>query len=395
MSAETALYHDLAYVFVAAMAGGLVARKLRQPLILGYVAGGIVVGPFTPGLRLSDVHELELLAEIGVILLMYSIGIEFSIRDLLRVKWVALVGGPLGILLSILLGTGVGWISGWSTAQGIAVGAAASVASTMVLSRLLIDGGELQSEHGRVMIGITLVEDFAVVALTVLLPSLGGSQRGELWAVGLALGKGLLILVPVALLAYKCVPPLMAWVARMKNDELYLLVTLALGFATAALTQAVGLSLALGAFLAGVVISGSEHAHETLTRVLPLRDAFVALFFVTIGALIDPRQLFSHPWLLAEILGLVVLGKFVIWLAVVRLFRYPLGSAALVAIGLTQIGEFSYVLIAVARDSNLVGNDVYNAILAASLLSILLNAALMRMGRGWQFKQLARETASA
>jgi monovalent cation:H+ antiporter-2, CPA2 family len=395
MSAETALYHDLAYVFVAAMAGGLVARKLRQPLILGYVAGGIVVGPFTPGLRLSDVHELELLAEIGVILLMYSIGIEFSIRDLLRVKWVALVGGPLGILLSILLGTGVGWISGWSTAQGIAVGAAASVASTMVLSRLLIDGGELQSEHGRVMIGITLVEDFAVVALTVLLPSLGGSQRGELWAVGLALGKGLLILVPVALLAYKCVPPLMAWVARMKNDELYLLVTLALGFATAALTQAVGLSLALGAFLAGVVISGSEHAHETLTRVLPLRDAFVALFFVTIGALIDPRQLFSHPWLLAEILGLVVLGKFVIWLAVVRLFRYPLGSAALVAIGLTQIGEFSYVLIAVARDSNLVGNDVYNAILAASLLSILLNAALMRMGRGWQVKQLARETASA
>ncbi|MFZ0800629.1 MAG: cation:proton antiporter [Terriglobales bacterium] len=395
MSAETALYHDLAYVFVAAMAGGLVARKLRQPLILGYVAGGIVVGPFTPGLRLSDVHELELLAEIGVILLMYSIGIEFSIRDLLRVKWVALVGGPLGILLSILLGTGVGWISGWSTAQGIAVGAAVSVASTMVLSRLLIDGGELQSEHGRVMIGITLVEDFAVVALTVLLPSLGGSQRGELWAVGLALGKGLLILVPVALLAYKCVPPLMAWVARMKNDELYLLVTLALGFATAALTQAVGLSLALGAFLAGVVISGSEHAHETLTRVLPLRDAFVALFFVTIGALIDPRQLFSHPWLLAEILGLVVLGKFVIWLAVVRLFRYPLGSAALVAIGLTQIGEFSYVLIAVARDSNLVGNDVYNAILAASLLSILLNAALMRMGRGWQVKQLARETASA
>jgi K+:H+ antiporter len=384
MSPETALYHDLAYVFVAAMAGGLVARMLRQPLILGYVAGGIVVGPFTPGLRLSDVHELELLAEIGVILLMYSIGIEFSIRDLLRVKWVALIGGPLGILLSILLAAGVGWMLGWSVSQRIAVGAAVAVASTMVLSRLLIDCGELQSEHGRVMIGITLVEDFAVVALTVLLPSLGGGQRGELLAVGLALGKGLLILAPVAVLAYKFVPPLMAWVARMKDDELYLLVSLALGFATAALTQAVGLSLALGAFLAGVVISGSEQAHETLARVLPLRDAFVALFFVTIGALIDPRQLFSHSWLLAEILGLVVLGKFVIWLAVVRLFRYPLRSAARVAIGLTQIGEFSYVLIAVARDSNLVGNDVYNAILAASLLSILLNAGLMRVARGWQ-----------
>lgn len=384
MTADSALYRDLAYVFVAAMAGGLAARKLRQPLILGYVAGGIVVGPFTPGLRLSDLHELELLAEIGVILLMYSIGIEFSIRDLLRVKWVALIGGPLGILLSVLLGLGLGWTLGWSTSQSIAVGAAVSVASTMVLSRLLMDGGELQSEHGRVMIGITLVEDFAVVALTILLPNLGTVDRSALLGVGLGLGKGLLIVAPVALVAYKFAPPLLARVARMKNDELYLLVALALGFATAALTQAVGLSLAVGAFLAGVMISGSEHAHETLARVLPLRDVFVALFFVTVGALIDPRQLLSHPALLAEILGLVVLGKFVIWAVVVRLFRYPLQSSVLVAIGLTQIGEFSYVLMRVARDANLVGNDVYNATLAVSLLSILLNAALMKAARGWQ-----------
>jgi CPA2 family monovalent cation:H+ antiporter-2 len=275
---------------------------------------------------------------------------------------------------------------GWTTSQGIAVGAAVAVASTMVLSRLLIDGGELQSEHGRVMIGITLVEDFAVVALTVLLPTLGTVDKGQLFGIGWGLAKGLLILAPVALLAYKFVPPLMTRVARMKNDELYLLVVLALGFATAALTQAVGLSLALGAFLGGVVISGSEQAHETLVRVLPLRDAFVALFFVTIGALIDPRELFSHPSLLAEILGLVVLGKFVIWLAVVRLFRYPLWSAVLVAIGLTQIGEFSYVLMQVARDAKLVGNDIYNAILAASLVSILLNAALMKLAQRWQPK---------
>jgi monovalent cation:H+ antiporter-2, CPA2 family len=386
MTADSTYYRDLAYVLVAAMAGGLVARKLRQPLILGYVAGGILVGPFTPGPKVSEVHVLELVAEVGVILLMYSIGIEFSIRDLLRVKWVALIGGPLGILLSLLLGTGVGWTLGWSTSQGIAVGAAVSVASTMVLSRLLIDRGELQTEHGRVMIGITLVEDFAVVALTVLLPTLGTVDKGQLLGVGWGLAKGLLILAPVALLAYKFVPPLMTRVARMKNDELYLLVVLALGFATAALTQAVGLSLALGAFLGGVVISGSEQAHETLVRVLPLRDAFVALFFVTIGALIDPRELFSHPSLLAEVLGLVVLGKFVIWLAVVRLFRYPLWSAMLVAVGLTQIGEFSYVLMQVARDAKLVGNDIYNAILAASLVSILLNAALMKVAQRWQPK---------
>jgi CPA2 family monovalent cation:H+ antiporter-2 len=249
----------------------------------------------------------------------------------------------------------------------------------MVLSRLLIDRGELHSEHGRVMIGITLVEDFAVVALTVLLPALGALDSGQLLSVGTALGKGLLILAPVALVAYLLVPPLMGRVAQMKNDELYLLVALALGFATAALTQAVGLSLALGAFLAGVVISGSEQAHQTLSRVLPIRDAFVALFFVTIGALIDPRALWSHPALLAVILGLVVLGKFVIWMLVVRVFRYPLATALRAAIGLTQIGEFSYVLIRVARDAQLLGNDVYNATLAASLISILLNALLMRL----------------
>jgi monovalent cation:H+ antiporter-2, CPA2 family len=388
LSAEASIYRDLAYVFVAAVVGGAVAHKLRQPLILGYVACGILVGPFTPGPRLSEVHVLELFAEVGVILLMYSIGIEFSISDLLRVKWVALIGAPLGILLSIGLATGVGHLLGWSIAQGIAIGAAVSVASTMVLSRLLMDCGDLQREHGRIMIGITLIEDFAVVALTVLLPSLGSLGGGQLYAVSVSLGKGILILIPVALLAYKLVPPLLNWVARLQNDEMFLLVALALGFATAAITEAAGLSLALGAFLAGVVISGSDQAHHTLSRILPIRDAFVALFFVTIGALIDPRTLLSHPALLAEILALIVLGKFVIWIAVVRLFRYPLWSALLVAVGLTQIGEFSYVLIRVARDARLVGNEVYNATLAASLLSILINAFLMKVSH----RKLVRES---
>jgi len=379
MSADALIYRDLAYVFVAAVVGGSIARYLRQPLILGYVACGILVGPFTPGPKLSEVHILELFAEVGVILLMYSIGIEFSIRDLLRVKWVALLGGPLGILLSIALATAVGHLLGWSVAQGVAVGGAISVASTMVLSRLLMDSGDLQREHGRIMIGITLVEDFAVMALTVLLPSLGSIGGGELYAVSLSLGKGILILIPVALLAYKLVPPLMNWVARLENDEMHLLVALALGFATAAITQAAGLSLALGAFLAGVVISGSDQAHHTLSRILPIRDAFVALFFVTIGALIDPRTLLMHTALLVEILALIVLGKFVIWIGVVRIFRYPLSSAVLVAVGLTQIGEFSYVLIRVARYSHLVGDEVYNATLAASLVSILINAFLMKV----------------
>ena len=383
MDAGASLYRDLAYVFVAATAGGMIAHRLRQPPILGYVLAGILIGPFTPGPRLSEVHLLEQLAEIGVILLMYSIGIEFSLRDLLRVKWVALIGGPLGILLCVASGMGTGYLLGWSPQQGLAVGAVISVASTMVLSRLLMDQGILQSPQGRLMIGITLIEDLAVVFLTVLLPafeSFGGAQLAD---VGIRMAKALLLLIPIVLVAAKLAPLLLARVARLKNEELFLIVALALGFAVAALTQAVGLSLALGAFLAGMAISESPHAHHTLLRLLPLRDAFVALFFVTIGALIDPRALISNPSLLGAIVGLVVLGKLVIWTAIVWLFRYPFQTAVRVGIGLTQIGEFSYVLMQVARESGMVRGEVYHATLAASLLTILLNAALMRVSQKW------------
>ena len=379
------IYRDIALVFVAAVVGGLIARRLRQPLILGYVLGGILIGPFTPGPALAarHVHVLEQAAEAGVILLMYSIGIEFSFRDLLKVKWVAMIGGPLGIVLSMLMGLGVGRFMGWSAGQGLAMGAIISVASTMVLSRLLIDRGELHSTHGRVMIGITLVEDVAVVALTVLLPAFTTLSGERLLSVAQAIGMALLALVPLAFVAAKLVPPLMSRVARSKSEELSLLVILALGFVIAAISQAVGLSLALGAFLAGLAVSGSRHAHLVLGRLLPFRDAFVALFFVTIGALINPSSLVSHPGLLFTLLGMIVAGKFLVWLLVTRLFGYPFITAILVGVGLTQIGEFSYVLLQVARSSGLVGMDLYNATLAASLFSIVLNAFLIRWAGKW------------
>ena len=378
MTIETTFYRDLAYVFGAAVVGGAVARVLRQPLILGYVLGGILVGPFTPGITVTDVHQFELLAEVGVILLMYSIGLEFSFRDLLRVKWVAIVGGPLGILLSLGLGLGVGALLGWTWQQGIAVGAIISVASTMVLSRFLTERGELRSQQGQVMIGITLVEDLAVVVLTILLPSLGDLNRSRMLALGIALGKAVLILIPITLVAHKLIPRLMRRVVKAANAEFFVLVALALGFLTAALTQAVGLSLALGAFLAGLLVSESEAAHETMERLAPLRDAFVALFFVTMGILVDPRVLISKPSLLFVIVGMVVVGKFVIWAVVVKLFRYPTNMALMVGLGLTQIGEFSYVLVRVAREAHIVGDDMYNAVLAASVFTILINGLLLR-----------------
>ena len=378
MTAETTFYRDLACVFGAAVVGGALARALRQPLILGYVLGGILVGPFTPGIRVTDVHQFELLAEIGVILLMYSIGLEFSFADLLRVKWVAMVGAPLGILLSVALGLGSGALLGWNWQQGVAMGAIVSVASTMVLSRFLADRGDLRSEQGQVMIGITLVEDLAVVMLTILLPSLNDLSRGRLLALGIALGKALLILTPVTLIAHKLIPRLMRRMVRAANPEFFVLVALALGFVTAALTQAVGLSLALGAFLAGLLVSESEAAHQTMQLLLPLRDAFVALFFVTMGILVNPSILFSKPSLLLVIIALVVIGKFVIWALVVKLFRYSTTTALMIGIGLTQIGEFSYVLVRVAREAQIVGDDMYNAVLAASVITILINGLLLR-----------------
>jgi len=378
MTAETTFYRDLAYVFGAAFVGGSVARVLRQPLILGYVLGGILVGPFTPGITVSGVHEFELLAEVGVILLMYSIGLEFSFRDLLRVKWIATIGAPLGIILSMALGPGVGALLGWTWQAGISMGAIISVASTMVLSRFLAERGQLKSEQGQVMIGITLMEDLAVVILTILLPSLNEITADRVLTLAIAIGKAILILIPITLLAYKLIPPLMRRVQRAADPEYFVLVTLALGFLTAALTQAVGLSLALGAFLAGLLVSESEAAHEAMDRLLPLRDAFVALFFVTMGILVNPRVIVSNPSLLLVIVAMVVLGKFVIWWVVVKLFRYSNTTAFMVGIGLTQIGEFSYVLVRVARDTHLVGDDMYTATLAASVLTILINGLLLR-----------------
>ena len=379
MAAEAVLYRDLAYVFVAAVLGGLIAKRLGQPLIMGYVVGGILIGPFTPGPTLSDIHVLELFAEIGVILLMYSIGIEFSFRDLLQVKWVALIGGPVGLLVVIALAVLVGRLLGWNILESLTIGAVTSLASTMVLSQLLIDRGELHSEHGRVMIGITLVDDLAFVIMIVLVPVLTTASGSEFLSIGAGFGEALLILVPVIFIAAKLVPPLMARIPDTTNQELRILIALALGFATAAVTQALGLSLALGAFLAGMIVSESEVGHEILAELLPLRNAFVALFFVTIGTLIDPKALILYPALLAAIVAVITLGKFVIWTSVVKLFGYPLRTAVLVGVGLTQIGEFSYVLVRVARDAGLVEPHLYSATLAASLLTILLNAVLMRV----------------
>src|SRR2546426_7608526 len=207
MITDPVFFRDLAYVFVAAVLGGSLAWLTRQPLILGYVIGGLLISPLTPGPAVSDVHTFELFAEIGVVLLMFSLGIEFSLKDLMGVKWIALVGGPIGIVLSTAVGLAVGSLLGWSPIAGAVIGMVVSPASTMVLARLVLDRGGLHSRPGRIMIGITVVEDLAAVVLIILLPRLGALDTGRLLSIGGALGLGLAILIPFFYLAAKVVPP--------------------------------------------------------------------------------------------------------------------------------------------------------------------------------------------
>lgn len=227
MEANPLLFRDLTYIFLAAVGGGLLAWRLRLPLILGFVVGGIVISPFTPGLHLSDLHTFESFAEVGVVLLMFSIGVEFSISELMSVKWVALVGGTCGIAMSIMLAVGAAKLIGWPVMQGVVVGAIVSVASTMVLARLPVDRKALGTSYGRVMIGITLFEDLAVVLITVVLPSFAGSGEGHFVTAAWTIGKALILLIPLTFLTMKVIPPLLRKARDTKDPELFLLVAIA------------------------------------------------------------------------------------------------------------------------------------------------------------------------
>jgi monovalent cation:H+ antiporter-2, CPA2 family len=371
------IFRELAIVFAVACACGMLAWKLKQPVLLGYVLAGLVVSPVTPGIRIHDVGTFETMAEVGVILLMFSVGIEFSIPELLKVKWVALVGAPLVMLVSIGLETGVGLLMGWPVTKGVAVGCIISVASTMVLMRLLMDRGEMGTTAGRVMITLTLVEDLAVVILTVLLPALSAPDA-SFGYIAWKIGKALLLLVPVAVAAWKLVPPVLARVQKTCNDELSLLVALTICMGIAAITEAVGLSLALGAFLGGLFLGSSAFAHKLAQQTVSIRDVFVAFFFVSVGLLLNPKSWIASWHLILILVALVLIGKFVIWFGIVKLFGYSKDAAFRVGIGLTQIGEFSFILAQVSLGAGLISKEMYDATLAASLITILANATLFR-----------------
>jgi K+:H+ antiporter len=369
-----------------AFLGGFVAARLRLPPIVGYLAAGIAVGPFTPGLSADPTIATEL-AEVGVILLMFGVGVHFSLEDLWAVRWVAVPGALGQIVIAVAVTALVVPLWGWTYAQGIVFGLAISISSTVVLIRTLTDVGLLESAHGKIAVGWVVVEDLAIVIALVLLPPLApvlggtGAGSGEDLPLRLAvtLAKVALFGVLMIVVGTRVIPWLLAQVARTGHRELFTLAVLvvALGVAVVA-AFAFEVSLALGAFLAGVAISESDLSHQAAAEALPLRDAFAVLFFVSVGMLFDPTFIAREPLLVAGVVALIVVRKWFVSSAIVLTLGYPIRTALIVGAGLAQIGEFSFVLSDVDRQLGILPAQAHDLIIAVALITITLNSLLFR-----------------
>lgn len=369
---------DLTAALLVALVGGLIAHRLRQPTILGYLAAGVLLSPrtffFTPA-----THNVQALAEFGIILLLFSLGVELRLAELGRVRNVAIYGGAIQIVATIVLGGGLGLALGYPPPVAFFFGALIALSSTVIVVRVLMERGEMDSTHGRVMLGICLVQDLSLVILMALLPVLGGESANPAVAVALALAKAALLLLATYFLGTRVVPRVLYRVASTRSRELFVVTIVCLALGTAAAVSLAGLSLELGAFLAGLVVSESQYSHQTLADVLPLRDLFAVLFFVSIGMLIEPAFLLSHlPLVAATVLAIVVI-KFLVVAAVVRAFRYPLRTAIYAGSGLVQIGEFSFVLASIGVRMGVLPEEVFSLTLAAALVTIPLTPASLSL----------------
>jgi len=370
----------------AAFLGGFFAAKLRLPPIVGYLAAGIAVGPFTPGLSADPAIATEL-AEVGVILLMFGVGVHFSLDDLWAVRWVAIPGAIGQIVIAVAVTALVVPVWGWTYAQGIVFGLAISISSTVVLIRTLTDVGLLESAQGKIAVGWVVVEDLAIVIALVLLPPLapvlGGTGAGGAddlpLRLAVTLAKVALFGVLMVAVGTRVIPWLLAQVARAGHRELFTLAVLvvALGVAVVA-AFAFEVSLALGAFLAGVAISESDLSHQAAAEALPLRDAFAVLFFVSVGMLFDPSFVVREPLLVAAVVGLIVIRKWLVSSAIVLALGYPIRAALVIGAGLAQIGEFSFVLSDVDRQLEILPAEAHDLIIAAALITITLNSLVFR-----------------
>jgi CPA2 family monovalent cation:H+ antiporter-2 len=385
------MHHDLSLITtIAAALGfgllfGMLAIRVKLPALVGYLAAGVLIGPATPGF-VADVPLASQLAEIGVMLLMFGVGLHFSLRDLLEVRRIALPGAVLQIAVATAMGIGMAHLWGWSLGAGLVFGLALSVASTVVLLRALEGRGMLDSFNGRIAVGWLVVEDLVTVLVLVLLPALSGALGGKgadgaaLWPTLAATLAQVAAFVAFMLLVGRKLFPWFLWhVARTGSRELFTLAVIAAAVGIAYLSSHLfGVSFALGAFFAGMVLRESELSHRAAEESLPLRDAFSVLFFVSVGMLFDPMVLVDYPFKVLAVVAVILFGKSVAAFLLVLALRYPLNTALMVSASLAQIGEFSFILAALGRDLGLLPALGQNLILAGAIISIALNPLLFK-----------------
>ena len=383
MHHNTPLISTVVVGLVLAFVLGAIVQRFRASPLVGYLLAGVVMGPFTPGF-VADQNIANELAEIGIILLMFGVGLHFSMKDLLSVRAIAVPGAVVQIVVATLLGMGLGWALGWPIGGGLVFGLALSVASTVVLLRALQERRLIDTERGRIAVGWLIVEDLAMVLTLVLLPALAGLLKGEgangLSAYAMAqpvlatLGKVAAFVIFMLVVGRRVIPWILHYVAHTGSRELFRLavfaISLGVAFGAAVLFD---VSFALGAFFAGMILSESELSQRAANETLPLRDAFAVLFFVSVGMLVDPAIVLREPLPLLATVVIIIVGKSVAAFAIVRMFGYPTSTALTISASLAQIGEFSFILAGLGVSLALLPDRGRDLVLAGAIISIMLN----------------------
>ncbi|KLD78461.1 Kef family K(+) transporter [Xanthomonas hyacinthi] len=394
MHHDTSLIDIIAVGLALAFVLGTLAHRIKLSPLVGYLVAGICVGPFTPGF-VADQALANQLSELGVMLLMFGVGLHFSLEDLMEVKWIAIPGALAQIAVATLLGWGLAWSMGWPTLHGLVFGLALSVASTVVLLRAMEERRLLETQRGRIAVGWLIVEDLVMVLALVLLPALadalGGKGAGTgaiLAALGITLLKMAAFVVVMLVVGRRAIPWVLEKVAATGSRELFTLsvLAIALGVAFGSATL-FGVSFALGAFFAGMLLKESELSHKAASDSLPLRDAFAVLFFVSVGMLFDPHILLEHPWQVLATFLTITVGKSLAAFVIVRVFGHPTGIALTISTSLAQIGEFSFILAGLGVSLAILPETGRDLILAGALLSIIANPLLFTWLDRWQARQ--------
>ena len=369
MQFDGGLFSDIVIIFVAAFIGGFVARSMHLPILLGYLVVGTIIGPHTLGI-VGNLETVLTLAEFGVILLLFEVGVEVSFKDLRQLSKVVVLGGIVQVGATIGLLYPLGLHLGWSPQQALVFGLIASLSSTMVVLKTLTDRGELGSVHGRVLVGILVIQDLAFIPMIAILPSLSGEGTSALVDLGLGILKAAVILGLMVLLGGKAVPWLLDRVALKGSREIFILSIVALTFATAALTDTFELSAALGAFVAGLILSESDFGHRALSEIVPLRDMFAAMFFVSLGMLTDPSFFVDNAGTVLVVISSVMAVKLILITGLVRAFGYLPHTALLTGFGMVQIGEFSFILADSATNLEVVDSDFLTLVVVSAVITM-------------------------